>query len=77
MIVFVYPGQGSQEPGMGSAWTSHPSWELVSEASEAAGRDVEALLLHGDAEELKRTRNSQLSTYVPVSYTHLTLPTKA
>ena len=64
MIVFLYPGQGSQEPGMGSPWTAHPSWELVSEASEVAGRDVEALLLHADAEELRQTRNSQLATYV-------------
>ena len=52
MIVFLYPGQGSQEPGMGSSWTEHPSWELVAEASEVAGRDVEELLLRADAEEL-------------------------
>ena len=64
MIVFLYPGQGSQEPGMGSPWTEHPSWELVAEASDVAGRDVEALLLHADADELRQTRNSQLATYV-------------
>ena len=64
MIVFLYPGQGSQEPGMGAPWIEHPSWELVAEASEVAGRDVEALLLHADAEELRQTRNSQLSTFV-------------
>jgi len=49
---------------MGSPWTQHPSWELVTEASAAAGRDVEHLLLHADAEELKQTRNSQLATFV-------------
>ena len=49
---------------MGSAWVEHPSWELVAEASEASGRDVEHLLLDADAEELRETRNSQLSTYV-------------
>lgn len=64
MIVFMYPGQGSQLPGMGAAWKDHPSWELVSEASEVAGRDVAELLLTADAETLKLTRNSQLSTYV-------------
>ena len=64
MIVFLYPGQGSQEPGMGSPWTEHPSWELVAEASDVAGRDVEALLLHADADELRQTRNSQLATFV-------------
>lgn len=64
MIVFMYPGQGSQVPGMGAAWKDHPSWELVSEASDVAGRDVAELLLTADAETLKLTRNSQLSTYV-------------
>lgn len=64
MIAFTFPGQGSQAPGMGEAWREHPSWELVAEASDAAGRDVEHLLLQADAEELRQTRNSQLSTYV-------------
>ncbi|HEV8298286.1 MAG TPA: ACP S-malonyltransferase [Acidimicrobiales bacterium] len=64
MIVFTYPGQGSQKPGMGEPWRDHPSWELVAEASDAAGRDVEALLLTADADELKQTRNAQLSTFV-------------
>ena len=64
MIVFTYPGQGSQKPGMGQPWADHPSWELVSEASEAAGRDIEELLLRADAETLKQTRNAQLSTFV-------------
>lgn len=64
MIVFTYPGQGSQKPGMGEPWRDHPSWELVAEASDAAGRDVEALLLRADAEELRQTRNAQLSTFV-------------
>ncbi len=64
MIAFTFPGQGSQTPGMGEAWTDHPSWELVAEASEASERDVEHLLLRADAEELKQTRNSQLATYV-------------
>ena len=64
MIVFTYPGQGSQKPGMGAAWADHPSWELVAEASVAADRDVEHLLLEADADELTETRNSQLATFV-------------
>ncbi len=64
MIVFMYPGQGSQVPGMGSPWKDHPSWELVAEASEVADRDVADLLLNADAETLKLTRNSQLTTFV-------------
>jgi [acyl-carrier-protein] S-malonyltransferase len=36
----------------------------VAEASEAAGRDVADLLLFADADELRQTRNAQLSTFV-------------
>lgn len=64
MIAFTYPGQGSQKPGMGEAWVDHPSWELIAEASEASGRDLEHLLLRADADELKQTRNAQLATFM-------------
>ncbi|NDD87564.1 MAG: ACP S-malonyltransferase, partial [Actinobacteria bacterium] len=49
---------------MGRPWVDHESWELVAEASEVAGRDVGQLLLDADAEELKDTRNAQLTTFV-------------
>ena len=49
---------------MGRPWVGHDSWELVDEASDIAGRDVAALLLDADAEELKDTRNAQLTTFV-------------
>ncbi len=64
MIAFTFPGQGSQKPGMGSAWLDHPSWELVDEAEAASGRDLTHLLLHAEAEELRATRNAQLVTFV-------------
>lgn len=64
MLAFTFPGQGSQQPGMGRPWVDHPSWSVVTEASEASGRDVAALLLDADADELRRTENAQLSTYV-------------
>ncbi len=64
MLAFTFPGQGSQRPGMGRPWVGHDSWELVQEASDTVGRDVGALLLDADAEELKDTRNAQLTTFV-------------
>ena len=49
---------------MGRPWQHHDSWELVDEASDIAQRDVGRLLLDADADELKDTRNAQLTTFV-------------
>ena len=49
---------------MGRPWTEHDSWDLVEEASDVSGRDVGRLLLDADADELKDTRNAQLTTFV-------------
>ena len=64
MLAFTFPGQGSQRSGMGHAWVDHPSWEVAGEASEIARRDLTALLLDAPMEELTRTANAQLATFV-------------
>ena len=64
MLTFVFPGQGSQQPGMGAAFVDDPSWSLVADASDAAGRDVAHLLLDAGPDELVETRNAQLGTFV-------------
>lgn len=73
-VALVFPGQGSQRPGMGAAWASTPGWERVGEASELLGRDVAALLLDADAEQLRATREAQLSTYVTSMVVAAALP---
>jgi [acyl-carrier-protein] S-malonyltransferase len=64
VLSFTFPGQGSQRAEMGRAWVDHPSWEVVEEASNAAGRDLGALLLDAPMEELTPTANAQLATFV-------------
>ncbi len=63
MLALLFPGQGSQRPGMGAAWRSHPSWAVVDEVSDAVGRDVGALLVDADADTLKATRNAQVAAF--------------
>lgn len=43
-IAVIFPGQGSQYPGMADPWLDHAAGrEILDEASEALGRDVAAL----------------------------------
>ncbi|CAM5236597.1 [acyl-carrier-protein] S-malonyltransferase OS=Streptomyces tendae OX=1932 GN=GUR47_10545 PE=4 SV=1 [Streptomyces tendae] len=63
-LALVFPGQGAQQPGMGRPWKGRPGWFLVERASEVSGRDVQELLLRADEEQLRRTDNAQLATFV-------------
>lgn len=69
-LALTFPGQGSQSSGMGAAWRSTPQWALVEEASAATGRDVATLLLSADDDELRRTDNAQLATFVLSQVVH-------
>ena len=59
----MFPGQGSQKPGMGAPWVSTPSWAAVGVVSDVLGRDVGALLLDADAATLQATRNAQVASF--------------
>ena len=59
-IAFLFPGQGSQAPGIGAPWVQTPAWSIVGEAADATGVDVARLLLDADAEEIVGTANAQL-----------------
>ncbi|MHB1535779.1 MAG: acyltransferase domain-containing protein, partial [Acidimicrobiales bacterium] len=63
MLALLFPGQGSQRPGMGEVWRDHPSWALVERVADATERDVADLLLRADGATLTETRNAQLAAY--------------
>jgi [acyl-carrier-protein] S-malonyltransferase len=63
VLALLFPGQGSQRPGMGAPWRDQPSWAVVDTVAAAAERDVAELLLDADAETLRQTRNAQLAAF--------------
>ena len=60
-VAVVFPGQGTQTPGMGAPWQDHPAWKIVEQAEAALGEPLAPLLLDAPAEQLARTRDAQLA----------------
>lgn len=65
MIGFLFPGQGSQEPGMGrNLYESLPeARELLDEAGSVLGYNLKELMFEGTAECLADTRYAQPAIY--------------
>jgi len=60
MLALIAPGQGSQTPGMLSAWLEDPQLRaMAQEFSDAIGIDVIHLGTTADADEIKDTANAQ------------------
>ncbi|MCB0825176.1 MAG: ACP S-malonyltransferase [Armatimonadetes bacterium] len=65
MIAVVFPGQGSQAPGMGEDLYHNDSFarQVFDQVSNATGVNVSDLCFHADAETLRETQNAQLALY--------------
>jgi [acyl-carrier-protein] S-malonyltransferase len=57
----MFPGQGSQAVGMGTAWRDHPAWSVVTRAESALDEPLAPLLLDEPEGGLNRTRDVQLA----------------
>lgn len=62
----LFPGQGSQQAGMGKALAEHSAQarKIFEEADEVLGRPLSRLCFEGPEEELQRTENTQPALYV-------------
>jgi [acyl-carrier-protein] S-malonyltransferase len=60
-VAVIFPGQGTQGAAMGAPWRDHPAWGVVERAEAALGEPLAPLLLAESADDLARTRESQLS----------------
>jgi [acyl-carrier-protein] S-malonyltransferase len=59
-LALVFPGQGSQSPGMMSRYAAYPVVrDTFAEASAVLGQDLWALVEEGDGEALSQTVNTQ------------------
>lgn len=63
-VAVLFPGQGTQQPGLGAPWRAHPAWSVVERAEAALGEPLAPLLLDATADDLARTRNAQLAVLV-------------
>ena len=66
MKAYVFPGQGSQFPGMGKdLYNQHRNAKILFEsANEILGFDITKIMFEGTKDELKQTRVTQPAIYI-------------
>ena len=63
---YVFPGQGSQHPGMGQQLFDQydKAKELFRQADEVLGYSISDIMFHGTEEQLKQTKYTQLAMFL-------------
>lgn len=66
MKAIVFPGQGSQFPGMGKELfdSSEEARAMFATANEVLGFDIQSIMFEGSEEDLKRTSVTQPAIYI-------------
>ncbi len=66
MKAYVFPGQGSQFPGMGKAIyeNSTEAQELFHQANEILGFDITDIMFNGSEDDIKETRVTQPAIFI-------------
>lgn len=70
MTTFVFPGQGSQQRGMGAELFDMFS-ELTAKADEVLGYSIKSLCLHDEKQQLHQTQYTQPALYVVNALSYL------
>ena len=60
-VAIIFPGQGTQQAGMGASWREHAAWSVVERAEDALGEPLGHLITDAPPETLSRTREAQLA----------------